>query len=171
MQSSLNEYELLQNQVNLEIAKFEEQLTLALGSNEPLTTADSLYLLPHATVNDLNSLQIQLAKQNIQIEQAGIDLIKMETKPDFNVDYALQKYFEGGWLHGLQAGVQIPLFKKQVRQRISASKLQVETANLELETVRLKANQNLLSVESSIELYAAGRGALSQSIGKHQSRN
>jgi cobalt-zinc-cadmium resistance protein CzcA len=77
-------------------------------------------------------------------------------KPDFNVGYAAQNYFEGGWLHGLQAGVQIPLFNKNTKQKITAKRLQVDVAQANLESERLRTKQELMSVENTIQLYAAG---------------
>ena len=77
-------------------------------------------------------------------------------KPDFNLGYAAQNYFEGGWLHGLQAGVQIPLFKKNTKQKITAQRLQVDVAKANLEAERLRTKQELLSAENTIQLYAAG---------------
>ena len=104
----------------------------------------------------MNSLQIQLANQNIQIEQANVDLLKAGLKPDFNIGYATQKYFEGGWLHGLQAGVQVPLFNKPAKQKMEAQKLQLEVAKANVEAQQQQINQELLSIENAIQLYKAG---------------
>jgi len=77
-------------------------------------------------------------------------------KPDFNVGYAAQRFFEDGWLHGLQAGVQIPLFNKSTKQKITAQRMQVDVAQANLAVERLQTKQELLSVENTIQLYAAG---------------
>lgn len=109
IQSSLNEYQLLVNQVNIEITNLEKQLAGLLNTDEVITSTDSLMVIPFALNDSINSFRVQLASQNIQIEQANIEILKARMKPDFNVGYAAQNYFDGGWLHGLQAGVQIPL--------------------------------------------------------------
>jgi heavy metal efflux system protein len=156
IQSSLNEYRLLVNQVNIEITNLEKQLAGLLNTDEVITSTDSLVVIPFALNDSINSFRVQLASQNIQIEQANIDVLKARMKPDFNVGYAAQNYFDGGWLHGLQAGVQIPLFNKQTKQRITAQRFQVDVAQANLEAERLRTKQDLLSVENAIRLYAEG---------------
>ena len=106
--------------------------------------------------DSLNSLQIQLANQNIQIEQTNVDLLKAALKPDFNIGYSTQNYFEGGWLHGLQAGVQVPLFNKPTKQKVEAQKLQIEVAKANVEAQQQQVKQELLSIENAIQLYKAG---------------
>ncbi|MCI5092679.1 CusA/CzcA family heavy metal efflux RND transporter [Phaeodactylibacter sp.] len=156
IQSSLNEYSLLVNQVKLEIANLEKQLAGLLNTNEAITSTDSLVLIPFAITDSINSFRVQLANQQIQIEQAYTDVLQARLKPDFNLGYAAQNYLEDGWLHGLQAGVQIPLFNKSTKQRITAQRIQVDVAQANLEAVRLRTKQELLSVENTIQLYAAG---------------
>jgi cobalt-zinc-cadmium resistance protein CzcA len=77
-------------------------------------------------------------------------------KPSFNFGYSAQNYFDGGWLYGAQAGVQIPLFNKPVKKRLEAQQLQVEVAGARYEAERLNASQQLLSVDNAIRLYAEG---------------
>jgi len=156
IQSSLNEYKLLVNQVGLEIANIEKQLTGLLNTNEAITSTDSLIVIPFTITDSTNSFRVQLANQGIQIEQAYVDVLQASMKPDFNLGYAAQNYFEGGWLHGLQAGVQIPLFKKNTKQKITAQRLQVDVAKANLEAERLRTKQELLSAENTIQLYAEG---------------
>ena len=99
IQSSLNESRLLLNQTVLEIGNLEKQLANLLNTTEAITTTDSLTMMSLVSTESLNSLQIQLATQNIQIEQANVDLLKAGLKPDFNIGYATQKYFEGCLLY------------------------------------------------------------------------
>jgi len=156
IQSSLNEYSLLSNQVKLEIANLEKQLNGLLNIGETVTTTDSLIVIPFAITDSINSFRVQLANQDIEIEQTYMEVLRASKKPDFNLGYAIQNYFEDGWLHGLQAGVQIPLFNKSTKQKISAQRMQVEVAQANLETARLRTKQELLSIENTIQLYAAG---------------
>lgn len=156
IQSSLNEYHLLANQVTIEINNLEKQLAGLLNTNEVITSTDSLRVISYALKDSINSFRMQLASQDIQIEQANVELIKASRKPDFNVGYAAQKYFDGGWLHGLQAGVQIPLFNKQTNKRITAQRLQVDVAQANLEAERLRTKQELRTVQNTIQLYAEG---------------
>lgn len=156
IQSVLNEYQLLYNQVNLEIANLEKQLAGLLNITDAVTSTDSLTLMPFASGNSINSFRVQIANQNIQIEQANVELLKASMKPDFNLGYAAQNFLDGGWLNGLQAGLQIPLFNKQTKQKITAQRLQVDVAKASLEAERLRTRQELLSVENTIQLYAKG---------------
>ena len=165
LQSSVNEYNLLLNQITLEIANLEKQLAGLLNTNEAITSTDSLAMIPFGLVDTTNSISIQLARQDIQIEQANIDLLKASMKPDFNVGYAAQNYIEDGWLHGLQAGIQIPLFRNQNKQQITAQRLQVEVAKANLEAERLQVRLKLLSVENTIQLYAAGAKYYREQLG------
>jgi cobalt-zinc-cadmium resistance protein CzcA len=156
IQSSLNEYRLLLNQSVLEMKSLEKQLANLLNTEQIVTSTDSLEILPFAVQDSLNNLPIQIAGQNIQIERANVDLLKAGLKPDFNLGYATQNYFEDGWLHGLQAGVRMPLFNKQTKQKITAQQLQVDVAQANFETERLQTKQNLLTIRNTISLYETG---------------
>ncbi|MGB0931763.1 MAG: TolC family protein, partial [Chitinophagales bacterium] len=156
IQSTLNEYQLLLKQATLEIGNLEKQLANLLNAAQAVTTTDSLTTMPFVQTDSLNNLQVQLVMQDIQIEQANTELLKTTLKPDFNVGYSLQNYFEGGWLHGLQAGVQIPLFTKQTKLKVEAQQLQIEVAKAKVEAEKQQMQQELLSVENAIELYALG---------------
>ena len=156
IQSALNEYRLLPNQSILEIGNLEKQLANLLNTDQSITSTDSLTLMPFASGNSINSFRVQIANQNIQIEQANVELLKASMKPDFNLGYAAQNFLDGGWLNGLQAGLQIPLFNKQTKQKITAQRLQVDVAKASLEAERLRTRQELLSVENTIQLYAKG---------------
>ncbi|MCL4135962.1 UNVERIFIED_CONTAM: hypothetical protein GTU68_007301 [Idotea baltica] len=156
IQTSLKEYNLLVEQAGLEIISLEKQLKGLINSGEAVTTIDDLTIMPFRLTDSINSFRVQLANQDIQIEKARVEILKAKMKPDFNVGYATQNYFEGGWLHGLQVGIQIPLFSKNMRQKITAQRLQVNVAQGNLESERLRIQQELLSVENAIDLYAAG---------------
>ncbi|MCL4121355.1 UNVERIFIED_CONTAM: hypothetical protein GTU68_013047 [Idotea baltica] len=156
IQSSLNEYQLLLNQAILEIDNLEKQLANLLNTTESITTTDNLTMMPLVAMDSLNNVQLQLANQNIQIEQANIELLKATLKPDFNIGYATQYYFDGGWLHGLQAGVQVPFFNKPAKQKVEAQKLQIEVAKANVEVQQQQITQELLSIENAVQLYKAG---------------
>ncbi|MGB0931265.1 MAG: CusA/CzcA family heavy metal efflux RND transporter [Chitinophagales bacterium] len=156
LQSALNEYRLLLNQSILEIGNREKQLANLLNTDQPITSTDSLTMIAFSSKDSLNSLQVQIANQGIMIEQANIGLLEADLKPDFNIGYSAQNYFEGGLLHGLQAGVQIPLFNKQTKQKVEAQKLQVEVAKAKFDTEKQQLNQELLAIENAMQLYEAG---------------
>ena len=149
--SALNEQLLLQQQLEQEIVYWQTQLTSLLQSNVELTSETALELLPFMKMNGQNPLALQLSQQSVLIEQANIEVMKTALKPDFTVGYAAQNYFEGGWLHGLQAGVQIPLFNKMTKQKIEAQQLQTEVAQTRVEVDRLMLRQQLATVIQTIQ--------------------
>ena len=97
IQSAMNKYKLLERQVDLEISTLGQQLKLTLNTNENVTTTDSLKMMQYRRMDDLHTIQEQLAQQGIQVEQALVPVYKADMKPGFNVGYAAQNYFENGW--------------------------------------------------------------------------
>ena len=152
----MNEYRLLLNQSILEIGNLEKLLANLLNTDQSVTSTDSLKKMAFGSKDNLNSLQVQIANQNILIEQANVELLKTDLKPDFNIGYATQNYFEGGWLHGLQAGISVPIFNSHIKRRISAQELQVQVQKTKLDVKKQRLNQELLAIENAIQLYQAG---------------
>lgn len=156
IQSAMEEYKLLERQAGIEISTLEQQLKILLNSSENVTSGDSLQMLDYLPQNEPNTLQLQLVEQDIQHEKAMIPLIKANMKPAFTVGYAAQNYFDGGWLSALQAGVQIPLFKKTAKRRVEAQQMQVAIAQARYEAEQLNASQQILTIDNTIRLYAEG---------------
>jgi cobalt-zinc-cadmium resistance protein CzcA len=156
LQAAQNEYQLLANQNRMEIANLEKQLASLLNTEEAITTADSLQPYPRTLGTGATALPILISKQNMLIEQANIEVLASELKPNFNLGYSLQKYTDGGWLNGLQAGISMPLFKKQNRQKVEAQQVQVAVAQANIEVQQLQTTQNLMDLENTIHIYAAG---------------
>ena len=156
LQSSFNEYQLLLRQTMMEIGNLEKQLGTLLNTNETITSADSLIVLPFVSSDSIRAFQVQMAQQNIKIEQANIGILEAQMKPDFNIGYSAQNYFDGGWLSGIQAGVQVPLFNQSTKRKIEAQHLQVTVAQANVAATRQKIKQELLIYENAIQLYAVG---------------
>ncbi|MEZ5024633.1 MAG: TolC family protein [Chitinophagales bacterium] len=144
-------------QVETEINNLEKEFQLLLNTEELVTTGDTLSVPVFTTSTD-NSLNIWLnqSKQNIAIEQAKVDVLKADLKPSFSIGYAAQKYFEGGWLSGVQGGVSIPLFNGQTKKRITAQRIEIEIANYQYEGKALAIDQQLLKAQNAILLYYEG---------------
>ncbi|MEZ5007384.1 MAG: CusA/CzcA family heavy metal efflux RND transporter [Chitinophagales bacterium] len=157
LKAKLNELELLMKQVETEINNLEKEFQLLLNTEELVTTGDTLSVPVFTTSTD-NSLNIWLnqSKQNIAIEQAKVDVLKADLKPSFSIGYAAQKYFEGGWLSGVQGGVSIPLFNGQTKKRITAQRIEIEIANYQYEGKALAIDQQLLKAQNAILLYYEG---------------
>lgn len=96
------------------------------------------------------------SQQTIAIEQAKVDAMKAELKPNFNIGYAAQRFYEGGWLHAAQAGVSIPLFNGQAKKRIEAQKMQIDIGNYQYQSRLLAYEQEQLEIQNTLNLYEAG---------------
>lgn len=149
--SALNEQLLLQQQLEQEVVYLQKQLTDLLLSDVELTSKTALEFLPFMKTGGQNSLALQLSQQAVLIEQANIEMMRAALKPDFTIGYAAQNYFEGGWLHGFHAGVQIPLFNKTTKQKIEAQRLQTEVAQTRVGADKLMLRQQLAIVNQSIQ--------------------
>ena len=156
LQSSINEYQLLFNQVSLDVVNLEKQLSNLLNIKEIVTTTDSLTVMPFIIKDTINSVQLKIKEQEIEIEQANIGILNTQMNPNFNIGYAAQNYFDGGWLSGVQVGVQVPFFNQQTKQKVMAQEIQVIVAQANLDVEHQRIQQNLLALESSIQLYKTG---------------
>ena len=157
LQSKWNEYELLLNQVNTEIESLNRQLQLILNTKESVTTIDSLSVAIYSTEIDTVTNPILLrSQQEIAVENAKVDAMKADLKPSFNVGYAAQYFNQGGWLNAVQAGITIPLFNGQTKNRIEAQKMQIEISNYEYQSTLLGFKQEQLEIENTLKLYKAG---------------
>ena len=102
------------------------------------------------------TLWLQNAQQKIAIEKSKIDLIEAETKPGFNIGYTAQRYYEDGWLNGLQAGISIPFFNNQNMKKVDAQRIEVDIVTAEFEAQKLAVKRQLLAAQNSILLYEEG---------------
>ncbi len=156
LQSKLREYQLLLRQTEMQVTSLEQQLQVQLQSSEAVTTADTLSFQAFVATDDSSVLAVQMAEQNIEIEQAGISVLKAVTKPSFRVGYAAQNFYEGGWLNGLQAGIQLPLFNRPVKQKMEAQQVMIEAKKAGLEAAKTDFEQQRLQQLNTIAVYAEG---------------
>jgi len=157
LKAKWNEYQLLEKQVKIQLKNLNKKFQLLLNTEELVTTKNTLTSLEYDNKLDSNSnIFLQQSKQTITIETAKINVLKSDLKPSYNLGYAAQNFYEGGWLNAVQAGVSLPLFNGQTRKRVEAQKMQIDIANYEYESKVLSINQELLETESTIELYKAG---------------
>jgi cobalt-zinc-cadmium resistance protein CzcA len=157
LQAKWKEYELLLRQVKIELNSLNKQFQLVLNTNQSVTSEDSL------TVYSNNSLMVTAtnvfllqSKHNIAVEAARVGVLQSDLKPSFNLGYAAQNFYEGGWLNAAQVGVSIPLFNGQTKKRIEAQKMQVDIAQFQYESKVLSLNQKLLQIQNTLDLYKEG---------------
>ncbi|MCL4123383.1 UNVERIFIED_CONTAM: hypothetical protein GTU68_027347 [Idotea baltica] len=157
LQSKWKEYDLLLNQVKIEVTNLNKRFQLLLNTKESITTVDSLSVANHSTQIDTttNPLLLQ-GQQSIAVEYAKVDAMKAELKPSFNVGYAAQNFNQGGWLNAVQAGVAIPLFNGQTKKRIEAQKMQIDIGNYQYQSTLLSFKQDQLEIQNTLTLYQAG---------------
>jgi len=157
LQSKWNEYELLLNQVKIEITNLNKRFQLLLNSKELITTADSLSVAHYSTQIDTTTNPLLLQhQQEIAIENAKVNAMEADLKPSFNAGYALQKFNQGGWLSAVQLGVSLPLFNGQAKKRIEAQKMQIEIGNYKYQSTLLSFKQDQLEIQNTLNLYQAG---------------
>ena len=156
IKSSLNGQQLRYEQALLQIGNLEQRLSNLMNAGEIVTSSDSLTAMPLPEIDTMNTLKWQLANQKIQLEEANVRILKAARKPNFNIGYASQNYIDGGWLYGLQVGIEIPLFDNHSKKQVEAQKIQLEVAKHELNSVRVQIQEELLIVTNSIRLYSKG---------------
>ena len=157
IKSKWQEYQLLLRQVDLEITNLEKQFQLLLNTSSRVSVADKLNPVDHIIQESVdNNLSLLQSQQNIAIQSAKVDLVQSALKPSFNVGYAAQRFYEGGWLSAAEVGVSLPLFNGQTKKKVQAQKMQIDIGNYEYENQLLVLNQEKLSVEAKVNLYQAG---------------
>jgi cobalt-zinc-cadmium resistance protein CzcA len=156
IESKLNEYNMLQKQIMLEIPSREQQLNLLLNTDQEYSIIGSLEQEVDYDNTSAENLWMSRSKLETEIKKAEIDVISSNVKPDFNLGYALQNYTEGGWLHGIQAGVSLPLFTSNNNVKVEAKKLEVAQYLKEVEATQLRLDSKLLESKKNIAIYEQG---------------
>lgn len=164
IQTQLNKYQLLRRQAMMRQSTQEQQLASTLGLNQRITTQDSLQVLAYNPSAAKQPLSLQQAKQRIAIENAKVRVIKTKVQPSFSLAYAAQRFDEGGWLSGLQAGVQIPLFRSQNRRQAAAQKIQAALAEVQYQSTELRMKQRLNAAKNAVQLYHEGLSFYQQQL-------
>jgi cobalt-zinc-cadmium resistance protein CzcA len=118
LKSKWQEYQLLLRQLKIEIDNLNLQFQLLLNTLEPVTTTNSLGIAAYsANLDSISNPFLLQFKQVIAIESAKIAVLKSDLKPSFNLGYAAQRFYEGGWLNAFQAGISLSLFNGQTKKK------------------------------------------------------
>lgn len=157
LKSKWQEYKLLVDQVEMEIINLNSRFQLLLNTDELVTPSDSLFALKYSTQVDMSTNPIVLrSQQDIAIETAKVDVLKSELTPSFNIGYASQRFYEGGWLYAMEAGVSFNLFNGQTRKRINAQKIQIDIGNYLYQSKLLAFKQDQLETLNTLAMYEVG---------------
>ena len=173
LNASLREQQLMAERTEIAIASLRQQLGVLIGADGEVTASDTLTLtsLPPELDTSTTTLAVRLAEQDISVSRTGIERTRAELKPGFRLGYSFQRYFEGGNLNGLEAGISLPLFNKATKRRIEAQQLDVTVAESQLEATRLRrrgqklvARAQLRQAEASLAYYRDQLSAVNPEI-------
>ncbi|NJC28341.1 CusA/CzcA family heavy metal efflux RND transporter [Neolewinella antarctica] len=158
LSSRLREQELLAERARIAVGSLRQRIGVLIGVDGGVTVADTLSQVasPFTTDTSASTLAVRLAGQDIAVARAGIERARADLKPGFRLGYAAQRYFAGGYLSGIEAGVTLPLFNKVTKRRVEAQRLGVAVAESQLEATRLRRrNQQLAALNDLRETEAS----------------
>ncbi|MTB50381.1 CusA/CzcA family heavy metal efflux RND transporter [Lewinella sp. W8] len=152
LNARLREQQLMAERTEIAIASLRQQLGVLIGADGEVTASDTLTLtsLPPELDTSVTTLVVQLAEQDISVARTGIERTRAELKPGFRLGYSFQRYFEGGNLNGLEAGVSLPLFNKATKRRIESQQLGIAVAESQLEAARLRRRGQQLAARAQL---------------------
>ena len=156
LQAQLSEYKLHQKQSILEVENLESALQNLLNTDKNFTSDNNFEALSFQGKDVENSLFLDVAKQNIALETAKVKLLKSHYAPSFKLGYAAQNYFESGWLHGLEFGIDFNFFNTETRKKVLAQKVEIDIANLSYEAEQNAFNQRMKESENAVFMYQEG---------------
>lgn len=167
--------QMAKNQAN--IAIYASEIQKLLNSNQTVQVADTLKKISwdenimDSTINSNPILALQ--RQEIELADKRIGVVKAEAGPDFNIGYFNQSiignytvngqnqyYGAGNRFQGVQAGVSIPIFFKPYSARIKAAKIEKQVAQsdfnfyeTDLSSQFKQAYQDMLKDSKSLDYY------------------
>ena len=152
LRASLSEYQSLAERTRIDRAALQRRLGGLLATDEPVGAADTLALAADPLFVDttVTGLSVALAEAGVASARAETSGLEARLKPGFRLGYAAQQYFEGGYLHGLEAGVTLPLFNQTTKRRIEAQRLGVSVAETQLAAERLRFDNELLATRADV---------------------
>ncbi|MBU2045872.1 MAG: TolC family protein, partial [Bacteroidetes bacterium] len=167
--------QMVKNQAN--IAIYASEIQKLLNSNQTIQVADTLKKtswdenIMDSTINSNPILALQ--RQEIELADKRIGVVKAEAGPDFNIGYFNQSiignyavngqnqyYGASDRFQGVQAGVSIPIFFKPYSSRVKAAKIEKQVAQsdfnryeTDLSSQFKQAYQDMLKGSKSLDYY------------------
>ncbi|WP_116125320.1 CusA/CzcA family heavy metal efflux RND transporter [Lewinella sp. IMCC34183] len=133
----------------------QEQLGLLTGS--VILPADTLIPVTAFPLPDTDAERnpaVALARQRVAESQAAVDVTAAQTLPAFRLGYSAQRFDQGGYLSGLEAGMSLQLFTGPNRRRVEARRIEVEAAEARLENTRLAYSRDRAGLAAEIRAAA-----------------
>lgn len=145
-QSQLQEVQIDRKKIEIDLTTHKSNLSLLLYKEiQPVSineeTTLELPLLDSAEISKNPMLSIY--QQAINIKEKEVTVRKREFFPDFNAGYFNQQIDGTQGFQGVQVGLAIPLFNRHQKAVVKSSQIDVDIANQEKESYRLKLHQML----------------------------
>lgn len=143
-ESKFQEMQIARQKIEMEITARTNNLSLLLYSKVQLVAIDATINLelPLVDSSKMNGNPLLgYYQQSIDIKQKEVVLNKKEYLPDFNVGYFNQQIDGVQGHQGVQVGISIPLFVRQQKAVVNASKIDVDVSTYEMENYKLNLNQ------------------------------
>ena len=154
-------------QVNADIAIFNQKLQVLLNTNESILPADTVlkrteFLLLANKAVTVENPQLGYSKHQVELSRIEKNLEQSKLLPDLSIGYYSQTiqgeqtvngvprtFGAGDRFTGIQAGISIPLWFAPNMAKIKAARLKQQMAqiNADNEATKLKGNYNLLLSE------------------------
>jgi cobalt-zinc-cadmium resistance protein CzcA len=99
---------------------------------------------------------VSQVEQSIAVDIAQKKGIESQGKADFSLGYAIQHYNDGGWLHGLQAGIALPLFRQNIRKQLAAQDVKILSMESQAEATRIMVQNKLSDVSRQLSIFDKG---------------
>ncbi len=156
IKSKREELLMLEAQSHIEIDALEKKFSVLFGDGVSYTSQGELTIPGIMQVDSFNSTFIEKAKAEIGIQQALVEVEKAERSWDYNIGYAIQNYFDGGWYSGLQAGISMPLFSRNINRRVEAQEIAIAESKSNLEARYIILQEQLIEAKKSMDIYEKG---------------
>ncbi len=156
IQAKLQEYRMLLEQTELEVNSLEGQFGYLLNTDFPVTTLDSFSKFDPPAQREKISLWEQQAMLRAEIELAEATVLKSAKKPEYNLGYAVQNFNQGGVFSGVQLGIRLPLFQKNIDKKVKAQQLKAQAAQFDAQAVKLNLERQLVNVKNNMHYYEKG---------------
>lgn len=157
IKGKLENIQLLKQQSSETEEMYEMQLKLLLGIQNDLSATEDSQLKWRLEPNDTILQNHPVLGYYHQLQQVAVAKKQVEQTallPGGNLRYGSQIFSGIGGLHGVQIGVNVPLFQKSQRKRIDAAALESDVAKAQLETQSLQLQNRQNSLLKQLESYA-----------------
>ena len=138
--SQFQKVQIARKKIEMELTTHKSNLSILLYTEiQPLFIDNKTTLeLPLLDSSEISkNPMLSFYQKTIAIKEKQVTVNKKELFPDFNAGYFNQQIEGVQGLQGIQFGIAIPLFNRYQKAVVTASKIEIEIANQEMENYRL----------------------------------